>query len=292
MNKQSAASELILNADGSVYHLHLLPHHIADTIITVGDPDRVPLVSKYFDTIVYKIQKREFITHTGSIGAKKLTVISTGIGTDNIDIVLNELHFLANYDPDKKEMKAEKKQLTFIRIGTSGSVQSDIPVDSFLVSEYAIGLDNLLHFYAYQNTELQKIILEKFKMHCYFYHTIHPYITEADPLLFKQFANGFLKGITLTTPGFYAPQGRMMHAKINMERFYTDIVSFRFAGHRITNIEMETAGLYGLSHVLGHKSISCNALLANRRTGLFSKDPEKTMEKLIEKVIDAICSTP
>lgn len=284
-------SELILNNDGSVYHLHLLPHQIADIIITVGDPDRVPAVSKYFDTLEWSIRKREFITHTGRLGTKKITVLSTGIGTDNIDIVLNELHLLANFDFKNKCMKSEFQKLSFIRIGTSGCIQPDIPVDSFLLSDYAIGIDNVLHFYNLENTNGESNLLEKFKMHAYFHHTIHPYITSATPSLLSLFNSNFHRGITLTAPGFYAPQGRKIFTGQKMDKFYEDIKTFSFEKHRITNIEMETAGLYGLAKVLGHDAVSCNALLANRSTGDFSKQSDATVEKLIEMVLEVISSS-
>ncbi|MBC8045474.1 MAG: nucleoside phosphorylase [Fimbriimonadaceae bacterium] len=281
-------SELILNADGSVYHLHLLPHHISDIIITVGDQNRVKTVSKHFDKIFEQHQHREFCNETGTIGNKNITVISTGIGTDNIDIVMNELHLLANYDFEKKAFKANFKKLTFIRIGTSGAIQPDIAVDSLLVSEYAIGVDNLLHFYQAENSIEEITLLEKFKMHNYFHNTIHPYIARSSEKLFSLFSDNFMTGVTLTAPGFYAPQGRKLNAPIKMEKFYNDIISFRYAGKRITNIEMETAGIYGLSKILGHDAISCNALLANRSTGIFSKTPEATIEKLINRVLEII----
>ncbi|MFN0274604.1 MAG: nucleoside phosphorylase [Chitinophagales bacterium] len=281
-------SELILNTDGSVYHLHLLPHQIAHLIITVGDPERVETVSKHFDVIEHSLKKREFITQTGRIGSKNITVISTGIGTDNIDIVLNELHLLANYDFEKQEWKENFTKLTFIRIGTSGSIQPDIPVDSFLLSEYAIGIDNMLNFYNFKNSSQEIEMLEKFKMHAYFPSTIHPYITSASSNLLSLFDDTFLKGITLTAPGFYAPQGRKINTTLKMDKFYDDVRTFHYGKHRITNIEMETAGLYGLARVLGHEAISCNALLANRSNGMFSSQPYVTVGKMTEKIFDQV----
>jgi uridine phosphorylase len=286
--KSSQQSDLILNSDGSVYHLQLLPHQISDTIITVGDPGRVDLVSQYFDSVDYAVQKREFKTRTGRIGNKQLTVLSTGIGTDNIDIVLNELHLLANYDFAENRLRPQFRKLTFIRAGTSGCIQGDIPVDSFLVSEYAIGIDNMLHFYAHAHTEEETVLLNQFNMHAYFHHTIHPYVTSASKNLIPIFQKKCLLGITLTTPGFYAPQGRNMILQTSMNNFYADLKKFTAGGKRITNIEMETAGLYGLSALLGHEHISCNVLLANRSTGEFSSDPENAVKKFIEMVVDTI----
>ncbi|MFI5170892.1 MAG: nucleoside phosphorylase [Chitinophagales bacterium] len=289
MHRHFEPSELILNKDGTVYHLHLHPEQIADTIITVGDPDRVKMVSKYFDSIEFINQSREFITHTGNIGNKRLTVISTGIGTDNIDIVLNELHLLKNFDLKQKTAKPQLTKLEIIRIGTSGCIQKDIPVDSLLVSEFAIGIDNVMQFYKFENTTEEEQLLEQFKSNCYFFHTIHPYIFKAAESLYTIFSKEFISGITLTAPGFYAPQGRKINLPVTQEKFYDDIVNFKYQHYRVTNFEMETSALYGLSKLLGHGCISLNALLANRATGEFSKDSEKTVDKLIAKTLELIC---
>lgn len=276
-------SELILNKDGSIYHLQLRPEHISDIIITVGDQDRVSLVSKHFDTIEDKIFHREFITHVGYLGNKRITVVSTGIGTDNIDIVLNELHLLANFDFSNWHFKNQHRQLTLIRIGTSGCIQADIPVDSYLLSDFAIGIDSLLHFYEYKNSEEEIHLLEKFKIHSYYRNAIHPYISSADKELVELYSDqNIFHGITLTAPGFYAPQGRNFHIHKSIQTFYENLHTFTYKEQRITNIEMETAGIYGLGNILGHKCISLNALLANRATGIFSKQPQKTIEGLIQ----------
>ncbi len=288
MDEQHKASELILNNDGSIYHLHLHPEDVADTIITVGDPDRVTLVSRYFDRIETKKQKREFITHTGYIGKKRITVISTGIGADNIDITLNELHLLKNYNFSENRFKTSPISLNIIRIGTSGCIQEDVPVDAFLVSSYGIGIDNVMHFYKFENTKEEEEILTRFKLHCYFHHTIHPYVFKGDVYLQTKFEKEFYSGITLTAPGFYAPQGRKVNLPISQEKFYEDIKSFKFAQHRITNIEMETAAMYGFSKLLGHKCLSLNVLLANRARGEFSKDPDKAVDGLIKKSLEII----
>ena len=277
----TSSSELILNSDGSVYHLHLLPEQVADTVITVGDPDRVTMVSKHFDRIEHRVQKREFITHTGYIGHKRITVISTGIGPDNIDIVFNELNILRNYNFNTQSFNAVANPLQIIRFGTSGAIQADIPVNSLLASSFGIGIDNVLHFYQFENTKEEAAICEQFKLHCYFNHTIHPYVFSADTHLLAQLDNTFIKGITLTAPGFYAPQGRAVGYSLTHPEFYNDLRSFRHLDWRITNIEMETATMFGLSRVLQHQCLSLNVLLANRATGTFSADPRAAVENLI-----------
>lgn len=275
------SSELILNADGSIYHLHLQPEQLADTVITVGDPDRVEMVSKHFDRIEHRVQKREFVTHTGYIGTKRITVISTGIGPDNIDIVFNELNLLRNFNFRDKTFNPVLKPLTIVRFGTSGCIQKDIPVDSFVASAFGVGIDNVLHFYQFKNTPEETELCERFKMHCYFHHTIHPYTFKANADLLNKTGQEFIKGITLTAPGFYAPQGRQIGFSVSHPQFYDDIRTFNHEGNRITNIEMETAAMYGLASVLNHHCLSLNVLLANRATGAFSADPKAATEKLI-----------
>lgn len=289
MHDQFQPSELILNPDGSVYHLHLLPEHVADIIITVGDPDRVEMVSKYFDTIEFKNQKREFITHTGTINGKSITVISTGIGTDNIDIVFNELHILKNYDFEKKEIKPNRNSLTIYRIGTSGCLIPEIPVDSFLVSDFGIGIDNLLHFYRFENSGTETRLLNAFETHHNFHHRIHPYAFAGSAQLIQDFTgNDFYHGITLTGPGFYGPQGRRIFLNLSQQQFYDDLKTFSFENYRVTNFEMETAAMYGLAKLMGHACISLNVLLANRATGEFSKDPHAAVDRLIKVALEKI----
>lgn len=288
MSTAPRASELIRNADGSIYHLHLLPEQVADTIITVGDPDRVSQVSRHFDRITFKQQKREFITHTGYIGNKHLTVISTGIGPDNIDIVFNELHALRQFDFQGHHAINITSPYTIIRFGTSGAIQSDIPVGTLLMSAQAIGIDNVMHFYQYTPTPEEDALLEQFKMQCYFHHTIHPYIAGAHSELLERFASSFQSGITLTAPGFYAPQGRAVNLPVSHPAFYDDITAFRYQDRRITNFEMETATMYGLARLLGHKCISLNVLLANRANGEFIADPTAAVEKLIAAGLERI----
>ena len=281
-----AESELILNPDGSIYHLNLHPHQIAETIILVGDQDRVSKVSKYFDAIDCKIKKREFSTHTGRIGRKKISVISTGIGTDNVDIVLNELDALINIDFRKRIIKNRLKQINFIRIGTSGAIQKDIPIDSFLISKYGLGMDALMPFYQSKNSKKEKEILSNLDEH--FQQNISFYLNKAGNQLLKNLGKGFSKGITVTAPGFYSPQGRGIRAKRKFPKLIDQLSSFEFKKNRITNLEMETAGIYGLSKILGHRAISFNAILANRATGEFSSQPAKTIKKLITSVLEKI----
>jgi uridine phosphorylase len=286
-------SELILNADGSIYHLNLLPEDIAPTIIVVGDPGRVEEVSQYFDSIEVKKQKREFLTHTGFLNGKRLTVLSTGIGTGNIDIVLNELDALANINFSTREIKSQTVTLSIIRIGTSGSIQPDIPVDSYLLSEFAIGLDGILHFYKKENVEI-KAMTQSLKAHLDWQdHGIIPYTSKCDKSLQKQFESNRIRlGITVTNAGFYGPQGRELRLSPKMVDFHSKLASFEFEGRPITNLEMETATIYGLAQLLGHRAISLNAILANRPLGTFSKHPKKTINELIQLCLDLLTQRP
>ncbi len=280
---QIPESELILNADGSVYHLHLHPEDIADTILFVGDPERVPEVSKHFDKIELTKNKREFVTHTGYVGNKRLTVLSTGIGTDNIDIVWNELNILANIDLQTRLPKPANKQLQVIRIGTSGSLQADIPVDSILASTYGLGLDVLMHYYPYTKDEATQQ-LETALQHQLSIPFLQPYLVKAPGNLIETFSD-CLQGITATCSGFYAPQGRIVNAPSTIENLI-DRLSKATAGHnRITNFEMETAGIYGLANTFGHQAVSINAIMANRSTQTFSKNGQALMDKTIRYVL-------
>lgn len=283
--KRIPETELILNADGSVYHLNLLPGDVADTVITVGDPERVEQVSRYFDHIELKKAKREFVTHTGTISGKRLTVISTGIGTDNIDIVLNELDALVNIDLQARLPKEKLRSLNIIRIGTSGAVQADIPVDSLLVSGAAFGLDTLLHYYEYQLSAAEQQLVSDLKALLPAHYRLSPYIASADEGLLKLLSQGVQKGITITAPGFYTPQGREIRARSATPELIEIIKNFSSGGQRITNLEMETAGIYGLAAILGHKAISFNLILANRVTQTFSKEPEKIMTRSIADIL-------
>jgi uridine phosphorylase len=283
-------TDLILNADGSVYHLNLLPEDIAGTIITVGDPERVREVSKYFDRVELKKSKREFITHTGVIGNKRLTVISTGIGTDNIDIVLNERDALVNIDFQTRLSRENLQSLDIIRIGTSGAVQADIPLDSLLVSEAAIGLDTLMHYYQFEYSSGAGL-LRDFKAVLPVSSRLEPYLAFADSGLLNNLPDGLQQGITITAPGFYAPQGRQMRAGARYAGLMNIVQSFNSGGKRIANLEMETAGIYGLASVLGHRAISFNVILANRATQQFSRQPQEVIDLCIRQVLEKLATS-
>jgi len=283
-----SAADLIINPDGSIYHLNLLPEDIADTVITVGDLDRVPEVSKYFDRIELKKGKREFITHTGYIGNKRITVISTGIGTDNIDIVFNELDALANIDFEKRTVKEQLKSLNIIRIGTSGAVQPDIPMGTVLASSYGLGFDALMHYYEQALNSEESIVLKDVNTHFLGLAGIKPYLTGADESLLQQFAFDMPTGITATAPGFYAPQGRQVRAKNTVVDFIGQLNTFKSGDQRITNLEMETAGIYALSKTLGHKALSINAILASRVKFEFSNNPNVIVEKAIQTILERL----
>ena len=282
-----AASELILNEDNSIYHLNLKPHQIGHTIITVGDPDRVDMVAKHLDNIQLTVQKREFKTVTGTLADKQITIISTGIGTDNIDIVLNELDALVNIDFNTRLPKQNHTQLDIIRIGTSGAIQPDIPVDSILISETAIGLDSLLHFY--KSEQIRDLDFENaLASHTQWdKNKSKPYVVNGHDSLIAQFmSDETILGTTATNVGFYGPQGRHLRLKTSDPLMNQKLENFSFRESKITNLEMETAGIYGLAALLGHRAISLNAILANRANGTFSKTPDKTVKNLIEYTFD------
>lgn len=288
---QLGPSELILNADGSIYHLNLVPEDIAHRIITVGDPDRVSDVSQYFDSIEIKKGKREFITHSGTLNGKKLSVISTGIGTDNIDIVFNELDALVNVDFDNRTIKSKITQLDFIRIGTSGAIQEDVEIDSFLLSEYAIGFDGLLHAYqsdAIQHKEISNAFVKQIEWSS---EKALPYMVKCDESLASIFKENHIRfGTTITNNGFYGPQGRKLRLGLADENLNSKITSFEHNNMKITNLEMETAGIYGLSKLLGHRAVSMNCILANRVNGSFSKNPQKSVDDLIKYTLQKLTS--
>lgn len=284
-----AESELILNSRGAIYHLDLRPDEIGSSVILVGDPARVAQVSKYFDKIEFTGQHREFITHTGLIGRKRISVTSTGIGTDNIDIALNELDALVNIDFNKREIKQRHKSLNIFRIGTSGSLQEDIPVDSFVASTHGLGLDNLLNFYRLEENEEEKQLLHSFVTQTQLHGSIgNPYICSANPSLLKHFVMNFFHGITVTCPGFYGPQGRILRLGIYHPELIEKLHQFHFGLHRISNFEMETSAIYGLGRLLGHHCLSLNAIIANRISQEFSKDNKAIVEKLILTVLEII----
>lgn len=283
-------SELILNPNGSIYHLHLLPHQIADNVIVVGDPGRVEEVTKHFETILHQEEKREFVTKTGIYQGKNITVMSTGIGCDNIDIVLNELDALVNFDLEARQEKTEKRRLNIIRIGTCGSLQKDVKVDSFVASTHGMGFDGLLHFYEYNNTEAEKEILGSFLNHSKWQHPMtEPYLIDCSDNLMQKIGYDMHQGITATAGGFYGPQGRFLRAKLQRTDLNETLRDFHHNGHRIINFEMETSALYGLGRrILGHHCLTVCAVIANREHKNFSKDPYKALESLILKVLDRI----
>lgn len=276
-------SELILNPDGSIYHLNLRPEQVADTIILVGDPNRVPRVSAYFDTIEFSTQKREFCTHTGTYKGKRLTALSTGIGPDNIDIVINELDALFNIDLHTRKPKEQLTSLNIVRFGTSGSLQADIPVDSFVLSSHGLGMDNMLHAYK-DAPNVREIAMEEAFMAHTQWNTDkgRPYIVGCGETLKQRLlTDKVFEGITGTVPGFYGPQGRMLRLPVQDPTLNDKLHSFNYKGYRMTNLEMETSAIYGLSKLLGHQAVSLNAIIANRATGTFTKDTKKVVENLI-----------
>lgn len=289
---QIPPSELIINPDGSIYHLNLRAEDIARTIITVGDPKRVEMISERFDEIEVKKASREFVTHTGRIGNKRLSVLSTGIGTDNIDIVLNELDALVNIDFETRSEKENHTPLKLIRLGTSGALQADIPLDAIVISSHSLGMDGLLNFYHYENSLAEKTIKNDFVAYLEQFIHLHftPYLFSASNLLLSLLrTNDYSKGITLTCPGFYAPQGRKLRigGSINTD-ILNQLANFTSFGYRLANFEMETAGIYGLANILGHEAISCSAILANRMKNTFSKNPQKAIIHLIDNILERV----
>jgi uridine phosphorylase len=283
------ASELIINDRGAVYHLNVRPEELADTIITVGDPERVATVSKYFDRIEHKCEHREFITHTGYVGNKRISVLSTGIGPDNIDIALNEVDALVNIDFETRTIKEQKKSVSVIRMGTCGSLQGEVGVDQLVAGTHGLGIDNLLHFYKTENNAEEQAILSAFEQHTQITNfKIQPYIATASPGLIKHFTDGYSHGITVTCPGFYGPQGRILRLPLNMPNLVDQMTSFRYGNHHIANFEMETSAIYGLCNLLGHQCLSINVIVANRVKKEFSKDPAKAVDSMIQKTLGII----
>ena len=280
------ASELIINDRGAVYHLNVRPEEIADTIITVGDPERVATVSKHFDKIEFKREHREFITHTGYIGNKRISVLSTGIGPDNIDIALNEVDALVNIDFETRTIREQKKSVSIVRMGTCGSLQGEVGVDQLVAGTHGLGIDNLLHFYTLKNNDEELAILNAFEQHTQITaNFVQPYIASASAGLLKHFTEGYSHGITITCPGFYGPQGRILRLPLKMPNLVDQMTSFRFGNHHIANFEMETSAIYGLCNLLGHQCLSVNVIVANRVKKEFSKDPSAAIENMIQKTL-------
>ncbi|MBL7704108.1 MAG: nucleoside phosphorylase [Taibaiella sp.] len=290
-NLPIGASELIITEKGCIYHLDLHPEEIAHTVITVGDPGRVATVSKYFDRIETQKAHREFVSHTGYIGNKRLSVVSTGIGPDNIDITLNELDALVNIDFNTRLPKTEHTSLEIVRMGTSGALQSDIPVDSLVVSTFGIGLDNLLHYYNYEENAEVAFLRNAFVQHTALENAaIRPYMAEASIHLVNKFParEGYVHGITVTCPGFYAPQGRQLRLAPAFPQLIDALSGFNSGQHRITNFEMETSAIYGLGKLLGHQCLSISTIVANRQNKTFSKDGAASVENLIKTSLELL----
>lgn len=279
-------TDLILNPDGSAYHLNLLPKHISDTIITVGDPSRVYMVSQFFDEVEFEMNKREFITHVGKFKNKRITVISTGIGTDNIEIFFTELDALVNIDLKTREPKQRKRKLKIIRIGTSGALQEDIPVGTHLASDYAVGLDNLMNFYDLPMDDFEAGVA----------HDLHrktglpfmPYVVRGSNPLREQIGFDMMQGNTVTCPGFYAPQARELRLPLRFPKLLEDLNYYHKGEFWLSNFEMETSGYYAMARLLGHDAVSVNAIIANRIKNKFSKNPNKIVESLIKKVLERV----
>ena len=283
-----AETELILTPENKIYHLNLSKDEIANDIILVGDPDRVSVISNKFESIEHKIQNREFVTHTGILNGKRISVIATGIGPDNIDIVVNELDALVNIDFKTRIINKKKKSLNLIRLGTSGALQKDVEVDSFLASSFGLGLDNIAHFYESEEIIEQKMS-SKYKQHANWPENLsNPYIVKASDNLLSLFPD-VKKGITATAPGFYGPQARTLRLNPYITNLHEKMESFNYKENRITNFEMETSALYFLGKSLGHNTLTICAIIANRLTKKYSKDYKKTVEKMIDLVLKRIC---
>lgn len=281
-----AASELVLNPDNSVYHLKLQPEQIAKNIIVVGDPGRVSLISSRFDTIEHKVENREIVTHTGTLNGTKISVLSTGMGTDNIDIVLNELDALVNIDLEKREIKEEKTVLNIVRIGTCGALQKEIPVNSVVISEFGLGLDGLMNYYEFEHTTEEIELLNRFyKQTNYPLHFAQPYFVKASPTLFNLLKTDAISGITATASGFYGPQGRVLRLALKEKQLNEKLNIFAYNNYKIANFEMETSALYGLARALGHNACTVCVVVANRFSKEFSNDYKPAMHQLIENVL-------
>jgi len=286
-----AESELIINNRGAVYHLDVHPDEIASTVILVGDPGRVAKVSKHFDKVEYKCAHREFITHTGFVGNKRISVVSTGIGPDNIDIALNELDALVNIDFATREIKSHLNKLRLVRFGTSGALQSDIPVDSFVASTHGLGLDNLMNYYRYERSSDDKMMAEAFSEQTGLNKEVCiPYVFSGCSHLLQAFNSGFHQGITVTCPGFFGPQGRILRLPLSSPGLINKLTDFKFHNHRITNFEMEASAIYGLGKLMGHDCLSVNVIIANRVRKEFSKDSELAVEKMIAASLEVLTS--
>lgn len=282
-------SELIITEEGRIYHLGLKPDEIGDYIITVGDPNRVERVSRHFDSLEVKNQKREFITHTGTLGSKRISVIGTGIGPDNIDIMLNEADALVNIDFRTRTPKSAPKSLFIIRMGTSGALREDIPLDSIVISTHGLGIDGLMNFYEYEKNDFQTSFENNLKNDFpSLFQICYPYIFEGSNFLLEKIGKGLIKGITMTAGGFYGPQGRQLRIEQKIRSMIDSLAEFEFRGYGICNFEMETSAIYGISKLLGHNALSANAIIANRATKKYSSDQYKTVDTMITTILERI----
>ena len=284
-------TELLVNADGSIYHIHLRPDQLADNIILVGDPDRVPIISKYFDSIEWKVRNREIHSHTGYVGAKRLSVISSGMGTDNIDIIIHELDALVNIDLKTRERKNELKKLNIIRLGTTGAIQPDIPVNTLILSEYGLGIDGLLNFYKDNDNLLEYDLSDSFIDHTGWPEPLpKPYASKGSESLINRIGDGLTRGITITAPGFYGPQARTLRIKGAFPDEYKKIETFTYNNLRVTNFEMETSALYGLSRLLGHEAMTICVAIANRATKEYNGNYGAAVEHMIQTFLERFCN--
>ncbi|MCG8310411.1 MAG: nucleoside phosphorylase [Cytophagales bacterium] len=283
MTKFSEA-DLVLNRDGSVYHLNLKPENVSKNIIVVGDPGRVYRVSKHFDKIEFEMNKREFITHTGTYKGKRFTVLSTGMGVDNIEIAIVELDALFNIDLKERIPRKEKESFNIVRIGTSGAIQEELKVGSQVLSVYGIGMDNLMLYYNLPQTEFEREIGKQLKRELNL--PFEPYVVKGSERLMAKFGEGLIEGNTVTSPGFYGPQGRKLRIPVKNPKFLSQITTFHYENFWLTNFEMETSMIYAFARLLGHEALSINAILGNRAKGTFSKNPYKTIDSIIVKVLD------
>ncbi len=289
MSERIPESELILTPQGRVYHLNLLPEMVADTVIVVGDPERVPKISCHFDKIEYQVNSRELVTHTGTIGGHRLSVISSGMGTDNVELLMTELDALVNVDLQTRMIKKDLRSLRIIRIGTSGCLQEDIPIDAHLVSTAALGLDTLMSFYQWESDDETERLMRQLKSALGL--TFDPYFAQASASLLKVFNDDFYKGVTITAPGFYAPQGRHIRLKPRVDGLVDRLAAMDTPFGRFTNLEMETAGYYAMATLLGHQMVSLNVLIANRARQEFSENHEAAVERLIQKVLTRLTTS-
>ncbi len=285
-------SELVLAPDGSLYHIRLTDEHIADNVLLVGDPARVDIIASFFEKIEFRKENREIRSCTGYFNSQRITVLSTGMGTDNIDIVINELDAAVNIDLATRQVKENHRKLNLIRLGTCGALQADIPVESFIASESAIGLDGLLNFYKADSELFRNDISVAFIKHTLWSEKLpYPYVAEASPILLDKIAGGLFRGITATAPGFYGPQGRRLRIEPNVPDTEQYLSTFSFNGARILNFEMETSAIYGLSKLLGHEALTVCLAVANRINGIFVSDYHPAMNRMIEHVLQRLATS-